>query len=377
MQICFSSILQASSILVTLSAIGVICIVLYLLLQYKLIKLKPYNQSPLKIHTFDNNSPYHPSVLYFKDGWNGYKYWMAETPYKPYTKPYRDRYECPSIHVSQDGLHWEELSKGSNPIDDLDERGIRELDYFSDPHLVFKDNAIECWYRLTLRGGDADNHKNHIVIRKVTHDGINWSEREIVIKPGKYHPLGEMIISQALLYINGKYHIWYVNSENKQGRKLCYSNSDDGIRWTEYTECTLSKENANPWHIDVNVIDKELWLICYDFKDIHLYKGTSYTNFNHLKVLLTPSVFGSFYFNGLYRATMIKDKTYKLYFSADDSFRTFIGIMEGESPADLKVISPDDKKHASFLSLATQAVKWQRRRLFFYRNNIKKILKAK
>ena len=39
------------------------------------IKLVPYNQKPLKIRTFDkSDSPYHPSVLYIENGWNGYKY---------------------------------------------------------------------------------------------------------------------------------------------------------------------------------------------------------------------------------------------------------------------------------------------------------------
>lgn len=335
------------------------------------IKLYPYNHSPLKIHTFDNNdSPYHPSVLYFRNGWNGYKYWMAETPFMPNTKPYRDRFECPSIHVSQDGIHWEELAESNNPIDDLDEKGIKELDYFSDPHLVFKDNKIECWYRLTRRRGDAGNHKNHVIIRKTTNDGINWSEREIVIKPACGHPLGEMVISQALLYIDGKYHIWYINSDNKQGRELCYSNSIDGIKWAEHVTCTLKHINANPWHIDVNIIENEIWLICYDFKNLHLYRGTSYTDFEYVKELLRPSVLGSFYHCGLYRSVLIKDEEYKLYFSADDSFKTYIGIMSGKSPMELSVISPNDEEHSSIWNIIKLFAIWQKKRFDFYRKNI-------
>ena len=341
-------------------------------------RLVPYNQSSLKIKTFDkNDSPYHPSVLYFKNGWNGYKYWMAETPYMPYTKPYRDRYECPSIHVSQDGVNWTNLEDGNNPIDDLDEKGIKELDYFSDPHLVFKDNSIECWYRLTQRGGDAGNHKNHAIIRKSTNDGINWCEREIVIQPKNEHPLGEMIISQAVLYIDYKYHIWYVNSDCKYDRKLCYSNSTDGINWTKHTECILKQENANPWHIDINVIDNEIWLICYDFKNLHLYKGISYTEFEYKKELLKPSVFGSFYHIGLYRSILIKDDVYKLYFSADDSFKTYIGIMSGKSPEELSVISPNKKKHSSIWDVVRLFGKWEKRRLNYYRKNFLKKLNRK
>ena len=91
------------------------------------IKLRPYNQKPLEINTFDgSNSPYHPSVLYFENGWNGYKYWMAETPFSPQSKPYEDRNECPSIHVSNDGINWTEIIK--NPIDDLTEKEIEYIE---------------------------------------------------------------------------------------------------------------------------------------------------------------------------------------------------------------------------------------------------------
>ena len=109
--------------------------------------LAKYNQAPLSIKTFEgSNSPYHPSVLYFEEGWNGYKYWMSETPYSPKSKPYRDRNECPSIHVSNDGIVWTEINL--NPIDNLAGKQVEELEYFSDPHLVFANDRLECWYHL-------------------------------------------------------------------------------------------------------------------------------------------------------------------------------------------------------------------------------------
>lgn len=41
-----------------------------------------FNQKPLAIHTFDDKeSPYHPSVLFFEEGWQGHRYYMAETPF--------------------------------------------------------------------------------------------------------------------------------------------------------------------------------------------------------------------------------------------------------------------------------------------------------
>ena len=40
-----------------------------------------FGKTPLEIKTPDGyNEPYHPSVLYFENGWKGYRYWMAFTP---------------------------------------------------------------------------------------------------------------------------------------------------------------------------------------------------------------------------------------------------------------------------------------------------------
>ena len=103
-----------------------------------------HNQSPLQIETPDGtNQPYHPSVLFISQKWNGYRYWMAETPYPLGNngdwnglKPYRARWENPCIHVSNDGINWQTPPKGSNPIDDLSDADIEHQNYYSDTHLV-------------------------------------------------------------------------------------------------------------------------------------------------------------------------------------------------------------------------------------------------
>ena len=103
----------------------IILIILLLIMSVVIVKillmwkqLQSCNQRPLDIKTFDgSDSPYHPAVLSFKDGWNGYKYWMAETPFSPKAQPYPDRFECPTIHVSNDGINWTHLGDELKPID--------------------------------------------------------------------------------------------------------------------------------------------------------------------------------------------------------------------------------------------------------------------
>ena len=304
------------------------------------IKLKPYNQKPLEIRTFDgNDSPYHPSVLYFKDGWNGYKYWMAETPFSPRCKPYRDRNECPSIHVSNDGYIWKEISK--NPIDDLNEREIEELDYFSDPHLVHVDNKIECWYRFTHRNGVKENYNNLQLVRKTSTDGIHWSDREVLVNlaTNEGDSLGNMVVSPAVLHKNGKYRMWYVNSESRIKRELSYSESADGKKWTVQKKCILNGQENIPWHIDINYINGKYYLVSYDFRDLTLWQSDDGITFSYSNKLIEPSVAGSFYSEGLYRACILKDTGIKIYFSSNDSHKTYIGVMSGDEIEKLEIVA--------------------------------------
>ena len=60
--------------------------------------------APLDIvSSYGNTYNYHPSLVYFENGWNGYKYWCAYTPYPKCD----DKYENPHITVSNDLKKWE------------------------------------------------------------------------------------------------------------------------------------------------------------------------------------------------------------------------------------------------------------------------------
>ncbi len=356
-------------------SILVFAIVIYFIYQW--IRLAPYNQAPLDIKTFDgSNSPYHPSVLYFKEGWNGYKYWMAETPYSPLCKPYQDRNECPSIHVSNDGITWKEIT--TNPIDNLNDKEVEELDYFSDPHLVYTNNRIECWYRLTHRKGNKNNHIHTLLLRRYSSDGISWSKREVLaeITENSNHTLGNAIFSPAIIYKDGLYRMYYVNSDSPQGLKISYSESIDAYKWDTPHNITLIGATRRPWHIDVNYIDGLYYLINYDMKDISVWNSNDGTTFCFQKQLLSPSVKASFYGSKLYRACIIKDdKGYKVFFSGNDFIHTYIGLLEGDNISNLK-FAPIGY-HLSFWGMILYYI---RLRLFSFNyiiNRIKEKRKAK
>ncbi len=301
---------------------------------------------------------------------------MAETPYSPLCKPYQDRNECPSIHVSKDGVNWSEVA--NNPIDNLNGKEIEELDYFSDPHLVYANETLECWYRLTRRKGVSNNHKETLLLRKKSKDGINWSEREVLTKvaeEGK-NPLGDAIFSPAIIYKNGKYHMWYVNSDDPHHRGICYSESTDGYVWKQPTTCLLTNYGNRPWHIDVNYIDKKYYLVNYNLYDISIWEGHDGISFKLKKQLLTPSISGSFYGYKLYRACMIKDDVeYKVYFSGNNFIHTYIGLMGGKDIDCLNFIIKG--KHLSFIGFIYHLIKLKSFSANFIIKRISKAIKKK
>ncbi len=309
-------------------------------------KLNPYNQAPLNITTFDgSNSPYHPSVRYYENGWNGYKYWMAETPFYPYCKPYRDRNECPCIHVSNDGQHWTEIFQ--NPLDDLDSAGEKDLDYFSDPHLVQNGDTLECWYRINKRHGDEKDRKEVYLLCKKTTDGIHWSERDTLFDLSKIRE--KEIVSPAILHPDSTYDMWYVDNE-----KLFYLQSTNPKNWENAQVCELKGFEVTPWHIDVVEADGYYWLLCYDIirNRLTLWKGKDKKEFAFVKVFLDPSLaIGSFYQNALYRSCMLKqsDDLYRVYFSAFNEEMTFLGLMEGPSLENMLVVDIDNAQYSDFL----------------------------
>ncbi len=343
-------------------AFFLVCCFLLIVLCYLfhfIYRLNGFNQKPLTIKTFDgSNSPYHPSVKHKNEGFGGYEYIMAETPFY-LTLPsvgdnYRDQFECPSIHYSHDGIHWEEI--GENPIDNLTSEERRNRDYFSDPDLVETPNGIECWYRLNRRYGKETNQENILLLRKISNDGVNWGEREVIADLQDTNPqvgLGKIVISQSVLFEDGKYKCWYVDDIHLHKERICYSESSDNTRsWSDKIVVKLNGPAITPWHLHVLRDGDTLWLTIYDHHSISLWKGTNEAKFEYVKTLVSPcGVYGSFYSNNTYRAclTKVSDNLYRLYFSADDMFHSYIGIMEGVSPDSLKMTSVDEQYHSSFI----------------------------
>lgn len=294
--------------------------------------------APLCIHAAKGclNHPYHPSVIFVEEGFGGYKWWMAQTPYPPINvAPYRDRFELPCIHYSDDGLNWRTIK--NNPVDDLTVDDIEQRNYFSDPHLIFRNGCLELYYRYTILQNKSIIGNKTILYRRTSKDGVNWSEREIVADLRKEADVaiwGEQIISQALLWKDNQYYCWYVDaSHHISPRGVRVVTSKDGIHWQQYQQCAfIGDDSLKPWHIDVQFYQGKYQMMMFDVdaNKLSWYQSDDAIHWIKKGDLLSPShKWGDFYEDGLYRACSVwANNRMKVYFSAHNKLRSSIGLLE-------------------------------------------------
>jgi len=314
--------------------------------------IKELSKKPLVIKDFSGyNQPYHPSVLYFKDKFNNYKYWMVQTPYPIGGLPYRDRWECPCIYWSNDGIKWYTNSK-VNPIDDITPEEIKNGDFLSDPHLVYKEDTktLECWYRMThMNTNNTDKKLQYptIILKKTSSTGLDWSDREIMIDlQNPNNSIGDMVRSPSIIWDNNKqiYRMWFVDTlPTVCNRNIIYAESKSGKIWFNKTLTNMSPY-IDPWHIDVNYFDNKYHLINYTnntgHNGINYYESLDGIHFKFVKELLHPSKLSinEFYSCKLYRSCVLKaDDEIRIYFTAENGSKSSLGLLRGHSFLNLKV----------------------------------------
>lgn len=279
--------------------------------------------------------PWHPSVVYFKNKWSGYHFWMVETPYPPFhIDPYVDRYELPCIHFSNDGLSWHSID--SNPIDDLTLDDIQQKNYYSDPHLVFKNGILECFYRFTILNQEDINERRTILYKKSSRDGGIWSPKEIVLDTLREDDVakwGTEVVSPAIIWTGDKYVCWYVDANGKSSnRNIRKIESVDGQVWEVSKICVIDGKTVVPWHIDVIYDNGCYRLIVYEMPGACLsyYESLDGINFVHKCDVLKPSGRKyDFYSRSLYRACIVPvNNMYHIYFSASTDTESSIGVLK-------------------------------------------------
>jgi len=282
------------------------------------------------VSAYGDNEAYHPKVLYFSEGWNGYKYWMAYSPY-PHAD---DSKENPHIAVSNDLITWEAPSGINNPLDEVFDIYVRGKIYNSDPHLVYNSdtNQLECWWRFV-----DDISDKVIIYRRTSENGINWTEREKIISNKRSK---SDYLSPAIIYENGEYHMWYVS----KGYSVYYIKSSDLQQWSSATKLDIKYENSKllTWHIDVIHNDGIYEIVLNSFNkgenrskmNLYYSKSSDNINWETPKLLLTPSFDSENWDNkGLYRSSLLHvDNKYYLFYSGISwSEERGVGLISGKT----------------------------------------------
>ncbi len=268
-------------------------------------------------NAYGNIYNYHPSVMYFENGFAGYKYWCAYTPYENNN----DYWENPHIQVSNDLKKWGVPKGFKNPLEPIPATYERGKVYNSDTELVYNTDTgtLECWWRFY----DKPN-KRVVLRRKTTKDGVHWSSAEDMLTGELYK---YDFLSPAIIYEDGIYKMWAINQNT--GHSLDYRESRDGKNWGDIRHIEIKyddKDLAN-WHLDVLHTAKgyEALISAYypeenDRTHMDLYYTCSQDNKNYTTAekLFSPSDSSKAFDNrGLYRSAFLyANGRYYMFYSA-------------------------------------------------------------
>lgn len=190
------------------------------------------------------NAPIHPKVLDFGTAWNGYRYWMA---YTPYPIGNNDALENPCVVASTDGDTW--IEPATNPIVPAP-TGAGLTKYNSDTHLAYKDGTMYLFWRpvdTTL----ATNAGQERLYYKTSTEGETWSATVEMYQTSVER---SVLLSPTIEFHDGYWWMWtYRRDVDPIVCDLRKSTTLSGLQAATPTTCTLAVPDAThePWHFDV------------------------------------------------------------------------------------------------------------------------------
>ena len=295
------------------------------------------------VSTYGDDEAYHPKVLSFENKWNGYKYWMAYTPYPAAN----GELENPHMVASNNLTKWEVPAGMESSLDDISNDGIKDR-YNSDTHIVYNPdlNRLECYWRYV---DDVDNEVT--IYRRWTTNGVDFSDKEIFIK--SENRKNRDYVSPAIIYENGTYKMWYVDK-----KAVRYRETKDGINWSDVETVDFNYKDGKlyTWHIDVIKTEKgyEMIMVAYQNVNIRNTMKLYYTYSKNetkdwataVKILEPTSRTENWDNSGLYRSSMIYENgIYIVFYSGIGVKNTHgIGIVYGKDITSLKSVNIDFKE---------------------------------
>lgn len=205
--------------------------------------------TPLDTPTFDGSGQVvHPGIVYFAQGWHGFRYWLVMTPYPNSDKTIED----PSILASNDGLNWQVPQGLTNPV------ALPTSAFLADGDLVYDPASDQLWVYYVEQNVQAHTR----VLRRTSPDGVHWSVEETVMTVLDYE-----LVSPAVEKIGNTFYMWSVNSGTIGScadiMKIEMRTSADGKNWSAPQTASISTPGYRIWHVEViDVPSKnERWML--------------------------------------------------------------------------------------------------------------------
>ncbi|GHV54042.1 hypothetical protein FACS1894216_13230 [Synergistales bacterium] len=265
----------------------------------------------------------HPDVLRVPEGWgaHGWKWLMSATPYPSGN----DFFENPEFYVSFDGVRWSSPAEGSNPLArvpaEIWRRDLKK-EYHSDTSLLLRGGTLRLYYRWS--GVALDGTVENRVYVIASEDGLNWSERALLLEEKRPAALCRGFLSPSVLFMDGEYVMWTVEYDEGE-RAVTRRTSADGLLWSAPLKALALAplDMPPPWHLDVVPCEGGLLTAMTAAKDrgfgASLYCGFSSDGgrvWNITDKLVEPGYF----FEGqrIYRSSLVSmgGSDYSLFYSA-------------------------------------------------------------
>lgn len=244
----------------------------------------------ISLTTYDGSGEtVHPSVVNIGSQWNGYQYWMANTPY-PNSNP---DFENPSIWASNDGVTWVVPAGLTNPVVPATELTNADTDLF------YENNKL---YMLW-----ADKQINAISMLESS-DGITWDNKQVIYS----NVAPNILLSPSLIKIGTKYFIYGYSYTYKKIMRI----SCDTINGTYANQRAVVSHNDIAgkvwWHLSVKLINNIIYIVAMSSVEstagtaIYIHKSTDGLIFKRNTLPTVESGDSEFMpdFNGLYRPTI-------------------------------------------------------------------------
>jgi hypothetical protein len=188
------------------------------------------------------NEIVHPDILFFPNGWNGWKYWLGNNAYDNGDS----QFENPCINVSNDNVNWTVPAGLVNPIEPEPPAGFNaDIALFMSPdnktmYMVWKFSATT----------------STTYLRSST-DGVNWTPK-VALFTNSFED-----VSPTVVWDGDCYKMWTVKPSDTPNN-IYVRTSADALTWSEPVLCTHNlPTGVEPWHLCVRKLGNQYHMLLH------------------------------------------------------------------------------------------------------------------